>query len=375
VDGAGSIVALRNVPPEELLPRPRFTADPQHLRRAVAGRRFLVTGAAGSIGSELCRSLCRLGAAHVTLLDRAESPMHDLLRELRSVCGDVEITAALVDILEAPRLKDAVERARPDVIFHAAAYKHVPLMEERPLEAARNNVLGTLRVAQAAEEAGVPRAVLISTDKAVRPASIMGATKRIAEEMVLRRAGPTRWSAVRFGNVIGSQGSVLRVFEAQLYDGKPLTVTSEKATRYFILPSEAVHLLILAADIAKPGDLLVLDMGRPVAIGDLARNLVRLAGLRPGRDIALERTGLKPGEKTEEELTDEGERLEATSVPRVWRVCAQTAPPFITQEDIHRLLAAAEQFDEQNARALLCSSVRTRGDCVPSTGTSVPEGR
>jgi FlaA1/EpsC-like NDP-sugar epimerase len=297
----------------ELLPPRTIATDGAAMREFIRGRRVLVTGAGGSIGSELCRHLTRLGCARLVMLERHENSLHDVLRTV----DDHVARPVLADILDTARLDEAFSTHRPEIVFHAAAHKHVPLMEHHVGEAVKNNIAGTRLVALAAERHGVERFVLISTDKAVNPSSVMGATKRVAELLMRHVAGRSRteFVTVRFGNVLGSNGSVVPLFLEQLRAGGTLTVTHPDVRRFFILISEAVQLMIEAAALGRSGAMYVLDMGDPIRIVDLARRVIDACGAPPSTVIAY--IGLRGGEKLEEEIVGANERAEATAIPHI----------------------------------------------------------
>ena len=307
---------------EDLLDRVPIGLDPEPVRRLIEGRRILVTGAGGSIGSELCRQIAQWSPARLVLYERYEGGLYAIESQLHDIWPDGAFAAVIGDVTDADRLDAVIRIERPEIIFHAAAHKHVPLMEMNPCEAVKNNVLGTLRVAEAAVRHGVGEFVLISTDKAVHPSSVMGATKRIAELIVqhLTASGPTRFVTVRFGNVLGSSGSVVPRFLEQVRAGGPVTVTHPEIRRYFMLIPEAVQLVLQAAALGEPGALYVLDMGEPIKLVDMARNLIRLSGHIPDEEIAIVFTGLRPGEKLSEDLVSDDEIVEASPVDKILQV-------------------------------------------------------
>ncbi len=308
LQGRAGIGQLRLVNDEELLGRSAIGTNVERLREELTGRRVLVTGAAGSIGSELARQIASFDPEVLVLFDRAESDLYITYVELRERFGDVKIEAVVGDILDVARVKQVMDDYSPQLVYHAAAYKHVPLMEAHPIEAIKNNVMGTEIVARAAIDAGVSEFVLISTDKAVRPVGIMGMTKRVAEFMIRSLAGRgTTFVAVRFGNVLGSNGSVLPLFQKQIASGSAVTVTDPDALRYFMLTSEAVELVLTAGALGRDGEVYVLHTGEPVRIGDLAENYIRLAGFEPEVEVPIRVTGLRPGERLREELWVEDE--------------------------------------------------------------------
>jgi O-antigen biosynthesis protein WbqV len=309
----GGDSVLREIALEEFLPREPVSLDPEPVERLVAGRRVLVTGAGGSIGSEICRQLVAMGCAHITLVDHSEFLLFESDRQLSRGRQDFSKSAMLCDVRDFERLRRVMRDEQPEIVFHAAALKHVTLVEKNPCEAVLTNVVGTWNVTHAAREAGARQFVLISTDKAVEPTSFMGATKRIAETLLPESTASFRLCVVRFGNVLGSAGSVVPIFRQQIERGGPVTVTHRDVERYFMTIPEAVQLVLHAAAVSAESTepktrKFLLEMGKPVKIYDLARQMIELCGLRPGIDIEIEITGLKPGEKLTEELMDTNER-------------------------------------------------------------------
>ncbi|HEY4224142.1 MAG TPA: UDP-N-acetylglucosamine 4,6-dehydratase family protein, partial [Myxococcota bacterium] len=283
--------------------------------------RVLVTGAGGSIGSELVRQVARHAPKRLVLVDKAENALFLIDKELRDAGAHGHIMVPVIaDITDEVRMRAVLAKHAPDVVFHAAAHKHVPMMEANPGEAVKNNVIGTKLLADLCHEARVSRFVMISTDKAVNPTSVMGTTKRIAEQYIqaLSARSQTHFVAVRFGNVLGSNGSVVPIFKEQIARGGPVTVTHEDMTRYFMTIPEASQLVLQAGTMGKGGEIFVLDMGEPVKIVDLARDLITLSGLRPGVDVQIEITGLRPGEKLFEELAVDGENVDKTKHPKIF---------------------------------------------------------
>lgn len=306
---------VRNVSVSDLLGRKPVQLEETLVRERIAGRTVMVTGAAGSIGSEICRQVARCGPARLIIFDQAESELFLIESELRDKQPDFEVVTALGDIRNSARLSEIFERYAVDSIFHAAAYKHVPMMESHVIEAVSNNVIGTWNVVREARRHGVTDFLMISSDKAVNPANIMGATKRVCERIVSSTppdGRSTNCVSVRFGNVLGSNGSVVPTFQAQIAGGGPVRVTHPEIRRYFMTISEAVTLVLHASTLGKGSEIFVLDMGEPVRIVDLAENLIRLAGLVPYEDIDIQFTGLRPGEKLFEEITTEGENVVPT---------------------------------------------------------------
>lgn len=319
LSGAKSVNSLRPIQIEDLLRREPIQTDVQQVSSLITGRTVLVTGAGGSIGSELCRQIARLNPGQLIALGRGENSIFELLQELRSSYPDLRVRPVIADVRDMIRLRAVFESAQPYTVFHAAAHKHVPLMESSVDEAILNNVLGTRNVAELSREFGVEHMVLVSTDKAVRPTSIMGATKRIAEATLCSAAARSTKSfvAVRFGNVLGSRGSVVPTFLRQIARGGPVTITHREMRRYFMTIPEAVQLVLQAGALGKGGEVFVLDMGDPVRISDLAEDLIRLSGLEVGQDIEISYTGMRPGEKLYEELFFGPDDATATSHPKV----------------------------------------------------------
>ncbi|MCY7288573.1 MAG: polysaccharide biosynthesis protein, partial [Cryobacterium sp.] len=315
---------------EDLLGRAQVETDLVAVRHLLEGRRVLVTGAGGSIGAEIARQVAACSPAHLVLLDHDETHLHDVATTM-----SFPVVLDLADIRDADRLSRALVGHRPDIVFHAAAHKHVPILEDYPDEAVRTNILGTDNLLDAAQRAGVSRFVLISTDKAVQPSSVMGASKRMAEFLTVRAARETGlpYCAVRFGNVLGSRGSVVPTFMRQIEAGGPVTITDARMTRYFMSIPEAVQLVLQAAALSSGGEVFMLDMGEPMRIIDLAKRMIRLSGRRVGTDIEIRVTGTRPGEKLEERLRCDDELPESTAHPSVIRL-----NPFVPDGDT--LLAA-----------------------------------
>ncbi len=348
IDGKVSVKELRNVDLEDLLGRNPVSLDAELLRRDVTEHTVMVTGAAGSIGSELCRQLARLSPARLVMFEIAETALFDLEHEMRAAFPEVTVDAVIGDVRDRRRVKEIVAAYMPAVIYHAAAYKHVPVMEVHPVEAVKNNVLGTLVVAEAAAEFGVERFVLVSTDKAVRPTNVMGATKRVAELIVQNMNGTgkeTTFVAVRFGNVLDSAGSVIPIFRRQLETTGKLTITHPDASRYFMLIPEAAGLILQAGAMGEGGEVFVLDMGQPVKIVDLAKNMIRLSGKELGVDAEIVYMGLRPGEKLHEELVVEGEDVVRTSHPKVMKMIGDANLPEHWIRQVNLLIDLAVQGD------------------------------
>lgn len=336
---------LHDLSPEDLLPRDPNVFDSEEIRALVSGKRILVTGAAGSIGGEIARQVSSYGCESLVLVDINENDLYFLYRELRERRPDLKVFAEIADVRESGRLLRLGALYRPHVVFHAAAHKHVPLMEDAPEEAVKNNVFGTENAARMAEACGAERFVLISTDKAVHPSSVMGATKRVAELVVrdLARTSAVRFTAVRFGNVLGSAGSVVPLFKLQIERGGPVTVTHPECRRYFMTIPEAVGLVLLAG-LGDYGELCILDMGQPIKIVDLASHMITMAGLVPGSDIRIEFTGLRPGEKLTEELMTEEEEQSQVVRDRIY-AATSPAPPADLREHLAELRREADVCD------------------------------
>ena len=320
---------LRNVEFQDLLGRDKIELEPENIRLILEDRVVLVTGAGGSIGSELCRQIANYRPKRLLLVERSEPHTFQIEQELIALGHGKRIVPLVCDILDKPRMCQIFANTRPQVVFHAAAHKHVPMMESQPAEAIKNNALGTAQLAELALESGVERFILISTDKAINPTSVMGATKRLAETYIQSLsaacAHQTKFMAVRFGNVLGSSGSVIPVFQKQIAEGGPVKVTHPEMTRYFMTIPEACMLVLQSATQGTGGEIFVLDMGKPVKIVDLARQLIELSGLKPDADIQIEFIGLRPGEKLFEELTYKGENFAPTTHPKICRFVSQPA--------------------------------------------------
>lgn len=351
---------IRNLSVEDLLDRVPVDLDPEPLRALVHGARVLVTGAGGSIGSELCRQVARLGPATLVLLDRYENGLFAIANELMAA-GHPSIAPVIGDVTEVGQMNRLFAEYRPTLVFHAAAHKHVPLMEVNPCEAVLNNVGGTRIVAEAAHRHEVERFILISTDKAVNPVSVMGASKGVAELLLqqLGRSSRTRFATVRFGNVLGSNGSVVPLFLEQIKAGGPVTITDPQMRRYFMLVSEAVHLVLHAARLAKGGELFVLEMGEQISVVEMARNLIRLAGFVPDKDVALAYVGCRPGEKLVEELVAAHERVEETAVSKVLAVVPDSG------RDLTRLSTLVAQLEESAAEGSVATVLELLRTILP----------
>jgi FlaA1/EpsC-like NDP-sugar epimerase len=338
---------------EDLLGRTPVSAELEPLRPTIEGRRVLVTGAGGSIGSEICRQVAGLNPEHLVLLDHDETHLHDTIATITGTCFQ-----ALVDITDRAAVFDTFARYRPEIVLHAAAHKHVPVLEEYPIAAVNTNIFGTLNVVEASAAVGTMRFVQISTDKAVRPSSVMGASKRLAEQIMLAHspAGAT-YCAVRFGNVLGSRGSVIPTFARQIAAGGPVTVTDPRMTRFFMSVEEAVQLVLQASMLSEGREIFMLDMGEPVKILELAERMIRLSGYRVGDDIAIQIVGQRPGEKLDEELCTPEEHVSSTSHRHIQRLAPITMPADLLELRLKELEASANRRDADAVRSLLFESV------------------
>jgi len=339
INGDATVSRIKDVDLEDLLGRDPIQLDNRGIAEYIEGKTILVTGGGGSIGSELCRQIAVFNPKKLIIFDIYENNAYDIQNELKDSFPDLELKVLIGSIRDRNRLHEIFTKNNIDVVFHAAAHKHVPLMEDSPKEAIKNNVFGTLNLALEASEAKIDRFVMISTDKAVNPTNIMGATKRLCEMIIqaVNKESETEFVAVRFGNVLGSNGSVIPLFKRQIANGGPVTVTHKKIIRYFMLIPEAAQLVLQAGAFAKGGEIFVLDMGKPVKIYDLACDLIRLSGLEPNRDIKIVFTGLRPGEKLYEELLMSEEGLEDT----VHKKIHVGKPTF---EDMNSLTIKLEQL-------------------------------
>jgi len=372
--GRASLSDLRELDIDDLLGRE--TVQPNHilLAKNIVGKVVLVTGAGGSIGSELCRQIVAVAPAKLLLIEQSEFGLYAIHQELEGKLAALDgatrpvLVPLLASVQDDDRMREIMSTWHPDTVYHAAAYKHVPLVEHNPAAGIKNNVLGTLRTAQAAAENGVSDFVLISTDKAVRPTNVMGASKRLAEMALQALAAMqtgTRFSMVRFGNVLGSSGSVVPKFRQQIRDNGPITLTHPDVTRYFMTIPEAAQLVIQAGAMAKGGDVFVLDMGEPVRIMDLAHNMIRLSGMEPGRDIQVEVTGVRPGEKLHEELFNLDEEVRPTRYGGILRATRPALDADALQVRIAGLRRAVETGDPVVASDALWATLRAgRDDAV-----------
>ncbi len=394
---------LKDVTPEDLLGRAMKVADQAACQAIIADKVVMVTGAAGSIGSELCRQICQLRPRQLLLLDNNESGLYDLAMSIKSNCADSPIKVVIADVTQQAKLETIFASYRPQVVFHAAAYKHVPLMEEHPDEAVRVNVLGTKNLVELAVRYATERFVFVSTDKAINPSSIMGATKRLGEMLIidgirretiklngnghngnghngyanghghLKPVKPTTlFAAVRFGNVLGSRGSVVPTFTRQIDGGGPVTITHPDMNRYFMSIAEAVSLVIQAATLTKGGDIFMLDMGQELRITDLAHKMIRLRGLRPDVDIPIVYTGLRPGEKFHEELIAPTEERQLTAHPSIFRIQVQQwGDTKQLRNQVNELIELASRQRTAEVVALLWHLVKTNSHETPMISSEI----
>ena len=355
--------SLRDVGIEDLLGRDPIELDNHNIKSLINGKVVLVTGAGGSIGSELCRQIMLHNPKQILILDNYENSLYDIELELKSKHPNSDIRAIVANIREKERLDAIFEQYTPEIVFHAAAHKHVPLMENNPTEAIKNNVFGTYNLVDCADKYNTKRFILISTDKAVNPTNIMGATKRLCEMIIQakNKSSKTEYVAVRFGNVLGSNGSVVPLFKKQLANGGPLTVTHKEITRFFMTIPEAVALVLQAITYAEGGEIFVLDMGEPVKIYDLAKSLIELSGYTLGEDMEIEITGMRPGEKLYEELLMDEENLEKTKHKKIFI----TQPMDITMNDVEEKLDMFREIvnDENTSKEDIKETMKK---CVPT---------
>jgi len=367
INGRVSVSQLREVSLEDLLGREPVKLDSASIANYIEGRCVLVTGAGGSIGSELCRQIMRYQPAKMLLLGKGENSIFAIHQELKGRPEPVTLVPIIADIRDHQRIVSIFDKHEPQVVFHAAAHKHVPLMEANVTEAINNNVGGTRNIAEVSAEFGVEAFVLVSSDKAVNPTSVMGATKRIAELIVqdLARRSKTKYVAVRFGNVLASRGSVIPMWKQQIAGGGPVTVTHPEATRYFMLIPEAVQLILQAGALGQGGEIFVLDMGKPVKILDLANDLIKFSGLRPGQDIEIKFIGLRPGEKLYEELLTKAEGLTKTVYEKIFVGQPQPLDSNVLAAALNGLSKNAQHDDESAIRKALHQLVG--GSLLPET--------
>ena len=363
--GEVRVSQIREVDINDLLGRNPVTLDLDGIKNFIQEKTILITGAGGSIGSEMCRQVAAFKPSTLVLVEQAENALFFIERELRSAFQNLDIKAHICDIADAARVDFLFSQYHPQVVFHAAAHKHVPLMETNPGEAIKNNVVGTRTIAQAADKYHAGHFVMISTDKAVNPTSIMGSSKRLAEMTIqcLNAPSKTDFVTVRFGNVLGSNGSVIPIFRRQIANGGPVTVTHPEMMRYFMTIPEASQLVLQAATMGHGGEIFLLDMGEPVKIVDLARDLITLSGFRPGDDIEIKFSGMRPGEKLFEELATTGENMQPTRHPKIsiWKT------PPVDQRQLEKtvadLLAVSDKSDHHQIVTLIkCAIPEYVGD-------------
>ena len=374
--GQVRVSQLRHVEIQDLLGRERVELEAENIRLVLQDRVVLVTGAGGSIGSELCRQIATYQPRQLLLVDRSEPNVFQIEQELIRLGHGPRIAPLVGDILDRERLEEILSDFQPQVIFHAAAHKHVPMMESQPGEAVKNNSLGTAQLADLALEFGLERFILISTDKAINPTSVMGATKRLAELYIqaLHAANPskTKFMAVRFGNVLGSSGSVIPLFHRQIAEGGPVKVTHPEMTRYFMTIPEASMLVLQSAMQGTGGEIFVLDMGKPVKIVDLARQMIELSGLKPDEDIQIEFIGIRPGEKLFEELSHTGENFAPTTHPKICRFISQPVGLAEMSRTLQRLRAELHRAEPDQIKLLLRDALPDYTPCLQTAEASLP---
>lgn len=357
INGRLTVNAIREVAYRDLLGREVIKLDEVKIGAYLQGRNILVTGAGGSIGSELCRQICRFRPKSIVLYERAESALYELELELKRNFSGIEILGILADVRDRRQLEIAFEALRPNTVFHAAAYKHVPMLELQPWKAIKNNIQGTRHIIDFANKYEVERFVFVSTDKAVRPSNVMGASKRVAEMLVQSQNGcglsNTHFITVRFGNVVGSVGSVIPLFKKQIAGGGPITVTHPEVTRYFMTIPEACQLILQAGSMGEGGEIFILDMGTPIRISDMARDLIRLSGFEPNVDIKIEYIGLRPGEKLFEELITEGEGIIPTNHEKILMIKGAECNLDTLNGKIDQLGRLAYDQDAEGIKAVL----------------------
>ena len=357
IDGKITVNAIREVAYRDLLGREVVKLDEEKIGAYLQGQCVLVTGAGGSIGSELCRQICRFRPKSLILYERAESPLYEIELELKQNFREVKVVTLLADVQDTKQLEKTFESYKPQTVFHAAAYKHVPLLELQPWKAIDNNIRGTANVVEVTNKYNVERFVFVSTDKAVRPANVMGASKRVAEILIQNQNGcgtsHTRFMIVRFGNVVGSVGSVVPLFKKQIKKGGPVTVTHPEVTRYFMTIPEACQLILQAGSMGKGGEIFLLDMGTSIKIDDIARDLIRLSGFEPDVDIKIEYIGLRPGEKLYEELIIEGEGIVPTTHDKIMALKGAECDMHLLNGKIDELIKIGEDQKVEKIKAKL----------------------
>jgi FlaA1/EpsC-like NDP-sugar epimerase len=369
-----NLARVRSVTVEDLLRRPTVRLPGDSVNNLLSGRRVVVTGAGGSIGSQLCREICKFAPKQLVLVEQAENNLFNIHRELLREYPQLELIPVIADICDTPRIEAIFERHRPQALFHAAAHKHVPMMEWNVGEAVKNNVLGTIGLANLADRFGVGHFVMVSTDKAVRPTSIMGVSKRVAEIYVqtLADRSKTCYVTVRFGNVLGSSGSVVPIFQEQIARGGPITVTHPEMRRYFMTIPEACQLILEAGSLGQGGEIFILDMGQPVKIVDLAYDMIRLCGLIPDKDIEVRFSGVRPGEKLYEELSLDGENASRTRHPRIFIGRKSDYDLELLRKQVTELADALDRGGDLAVRAKFKEIVPEYAAPNPSVDQSTP---
>ncbi|MCP4161902.1 MAG: polysaccharide biosynthesis protein [Deltaproteobacteria bacterium] len=357
INGKITVKSIRDVAYRDLLGREVITLEAEKIGAYLNNKVILVTGAGGSIGSELCRQICRFKPSKIVLFDMAETPLYEIDLEIRKIFTEIEVVPSLGDVQDIVQLKNAFKKHKPNTIFHAAAYKHVPMMENHPWKSVNNNIIGTQNVVEISKEFKVERFVFVSTDKAVRPTNVMGATKRIAEIVVQNQnnceLSDTRFMIVRFGNVVGSAGSVIPLFKKQIEKGGPITVTHPDITRYFMTIPEACQLILQTCSMAQGGEIFILDMGEPVKIVDMAKDLIKFSGFEPFMDIDIEFIGLRPGEKLYEELITEGEGIVPTTHKKIMVLNGQECNLDSLKGNIERLTECCKSQDHLEIKKMI----------------------
>jgi FlaA1/EpsC-like NDP-sugar epimerase len=357
INGRVTVNSIREVAYRDLIRRETVKLDEKLIESDICGQRVLVTGGGGSIGSELCRQIASFNPRRLVIFERAESPLYEIELELRKAFSHVDVIPVLGDIQNRDHLKECFEKFRPQIVFHAAAYKHVPMLENQPWKGIENNILGTANLVSVSNEFAVEYFLMVSTDKAVKPANVMGASKRVAEMITLNHntcsVSKPRFMAVRFGNVIGSAGSVVPLFKKQIEEGGPVTVTHPDVTRFFMTIREAAQLILQAGAIGEGGEIFILDMGTPVKIVDMARDLIRLSGFEPDVDIKIEYIGLRPGEKLFEELITDDENALPTVHPKILMLKGSACDIDLLNGKIQELSSLAAAQDAAQIRSKL----------------------
>lgn len=355
IDGQATLSKIRDISMEDLLGREPVKLDMEGISEYITGRKIMITGGGGSIGSELCRQIINFNPKEIVIVDNYENNEYELQQELKRKKIKVDIKFVIASVRDRNRLEQIFEKFKPELVFHAAAHKHVPLMEDNPGEAVKNNIFGTLNLAECADKYKIKKFVMISTDKAVNPTNIMGATKRVCEMIVqsMDKKSETQFVAVRFGNVLGSNGSVVPLFMKQIKEGGPLTVTHKEINRFFMTIPEAAQLVLQAGVFAKGGEIFVLDMESPVKIYDLACDLIRLSGLEPHKDIKIEFIGLRPGEKLYEEVLTEEEGLSQTPHNKIYI----GKPTFSDFDSLKEKIEKMKQYIEKNDKEVIVKNI------------------